>query len=392
SDETSLTINDKPTINTSTISTPSAGSTLSSVTISVNANGSNITSQVWKKDGNNIDPNSLTFQAGQTYSLTYEVTNGCGTSSKNYTVTIPSGGTSSYHIRCISGNYGNNGGTVIELNEDSGCYYTTSTTPLFYSDWRLEDSDNHVVPLRTEFSFFVWGNENQLYNNNNGNTLTSIQPLQHCGWDRTISPKYSPNCTTPSDYNGPYYTLYIYQKNGDWYASENCGGCAGIPHHVKSTANVNGDTRQLHVVNSNCYSVNETSNLHNGRWHLEDCIGNTLPMIAEFNFTTQNNQPYNNNPVEGQYVYDGLFANCWNYNDQNIHDHCILYIYKRDGVWYASEDESKCQAAGGSTLSITPNTAQKVACEDITFLASESSNSLEWYYGSTKLSDGNGIT
>ena len=83
SDETSLTINDKPTINTSTISTPSAGSTLSSVTISVDANGSNITSQVWKKDGNNIDPNSLTFQAGQTYNLTYEVTNGCGTSSKD---------------------------------------------------------------------------------------------------------------------------------------------------------------------------------------------------------------------------------------------------------------------------------------------------------------------
>ena len=267
SDETSLTINDKPTINTSTISTPSAGSTLSSVTISVDANGSNITSQVWKKDGNNIDPNSLTFQAGQTYNLTYEVTNGCGTSSKNYTVTIPSGGSSSYHIRCTSGNYGNNGGTVIELNENSGCYYTTSTTPLLYSNWQFEDSGNNVIPLRTEFSFFVWGNENQLYNNNNGNTLTSIQPLQHCGWDRTNS--YTSNCAS---YSGPYYTLYIYQKNGEWYASETCNG--------------------------------------------------TVP----------------------------------------------------------------------STLSITPNTAQKVACDDITFLASESSNSLEWYYGSTKLSDGNGIT
>ncbi|MBQ6560807.1 MAG: hypothetical protein IJL84_00500, partial [Paludibacteraceae bacterium] len=346
----------------------------------------------WKLcDGSNLPSNTN----AQTYSVKYELTSGGTAESDCRDIEVSANGgsgTSSYHIRCTSGNYGNNGGTVIELNENSGCYYTTSTTPLFYSDWRLEDSDNHVLPLRTEFSFFVWGNENQLYNNNNGNTLTSIQPLQHCGWDRTNPPTYSPNCTTPSNYNGPYYTLYIYQKNGEWYASENCGGCAGVPHHVKSTANVNGDTRQLHVVNSNCYSVNETSNLHNGRWHLEDCMGDTLPMIAEFNFTTQNNQPYNNNPVEGQYVYDGLFANCWNYNDQNIHDHCILYIYKRDGVWYASEDESKCQAAGGSTLSITPNTAQKVACDDITFLASESSNSLEWYYGSTKLSDGNGIT
>ena len=258
-----------PTINTTSLSiTP--GMNLSEVQMDVDLHGCTKVSHHWKVDGIDIDANdNYVFQANHSYSIYYEITSTCGTSSKTYELTTSNGGsgTSSYHIRCTSGNYGNNGGTVIELNENSGCYYTTSTTPLLYSNWQFEDSGNNVIPLRTEFSFFVWGNENQLYNNNNGNTLTSIQPLQHCGWDRTNS--YTSNCAS---YSGPYYTLYIYQKNGEWYASETCNG--------------------------------------------------TVP----------------------------------------------------------------------STLSITPNTAQKVACEDITFLASESSNSLEWYYGSTKLSNGNGIT
>ncbi|MBP5704651.1 MAG: hypothetical protein J6X12_08160, partial [Paludibacteraceae bacterium] len=299
----------------------------------------------------------------------------------------PTGGnpTSVLHIRFTSGDY-NNRVVELEWDENSGCYFTNDTKYLLYSNWRLEDACNKVIPLRTEFVFNVWGNDGQRYNNNNGNTSENLQPLQHCGWDRTDS--YTNNCTS---YDGLYFTLYVYKKNGDWYASECCGGCVGDPHHVKSTANVNGDTRQLQVVNPACYSVNETSNLHNGHWHLEDQYNNTLPLIAEFNFTTQNDQPYNNNPVEGQYVYDGLYANCWNYNDQNITDHCILYVYKRDGMWYASEDLAKCQAAADAILSITPSTTQKVCCDDITFLANQSSNSIEWYYGSTKLSNGDGI-
>ncbi|MEE1063086.1 MAG: hypothetical protein UH071_05410, partial [Paludibacteraceae bacterium] len=350
SDQRTLTINDKPTINTSTISTPSAGSTLASVSILVSENGSTVTNRVWKRDGNTVDANNLIFQAGQTYNLTYEVTNGCGTSSQNYSVTIPSNGgqsptintstlsvspgmklseiqidvdlhgctevshrwrvdgnyenddyvfianhtytlyyeitsscgtssrtynnvitgsgsgsgSSSYHIRCTSGEYGNNGGTIIDLNETSDCYYTELTTPLLYSDWQLEDANNNVISTTTEFSFNIWNNQNQLYSNS---SAVSHSPLQHCGWDRTNS--YTSNCTS---YSGPYFTLFIYQKNGVWYASETCDG--------------------------------------------------VIPVI----------------------------------------------------------------------LSITPNTAQKVDCDNITFLASESSSSIEWYYGTTLLSNGDGIT
>ncbi|MBS7362559.1 MAG: hypothetical protein KIH03_01975, partial [Paludibacteraceae bacterium] len=349
SDVESLTINDKPTINTNSIQNVSAGTTLSQITISVNDNGNAITGHQWKVNGANQNDNYV-LQAGQTYSLTYEVTNGCGTSSKDYSVTIQSNGgqaptinttslsitpgmnlsevqmdvdlhgctkvshhwkvdgididandnyvfqanhsysiyyeitstcgtssktyevttsnggsgTSSYHIRCTSGSYY---GQTIPLSENSGCYYTTSTKPMFYSEWHLEDSGNNTIPLKSEFTFDVWGHSGHVYGVEVPCEPGKFQPLQHCGWDRTNS--YTSNCAS---YSGPYYTLYIYQKNGEWYASETCNG--------------------------------------------------TVP----------------------------------------------------------------------STLSITPNTAQKVACDDITFLASESSNSLEWYYGSTKLSNGSGIT
>ena len=149
----------KPTINTNSIQNVSAGTTLSQITISVNDNGNAITGHPWKVNGANQNDNYV-LQAGQTYNLTYEVTNGCGTSSKNYEVTIPSGGSSSYHIKCTSGSYY---GQTIPLSENSGCYYTTSTTPMFYSEWHLEDSGNNTIPLKSEFTFDVWGHSGHVY-------------------------------------------------------------------------------------------------------------------------------------------------------------------------------------------------------------------------------------
>ncbi len=291
----------------------------------------------WKLcDGSNLPSNTN----AQTYRVKYVLTSGGTAESDCRDIEVSAGGGDSnttFHIRCISSGYSD----VIELNEGpNGCYYTESTTPLFYSHWRLEDADDNIVPLNHEFAFDLWGNTGQRYDKDHQCTTSDLYPLQHCGWDRTNS--YSGNC---SSYSGPYFTLYLYQKNGAWYASECCDGCAGLPHHVRSEADVNGRTRNLQVVNSGCYSVNETSNLHNGDWHLEDVYNNTLPLVAEFNFTTTGGQQYNNNPVSG-YIYDELFADCWNYNDQTITEHCTLYIYNREGVWYASEDESKCQAAG----------------------------------------------
>ncbi len=335
----------------------------------------------WKLcDGSNLPSNTN----AQTYSVKYVLTSGGTAESDCRDIEVSAGGSSEsiYYLVAsmqVSGveDLGNGKyGSLLTYDLNTGSYSTQITDHAKNVNWHVEDGHGNVLPLTAEFQFYIWGNQNEPYNNTPVSTNT-FRPLSHDNWGNNM--------------NDSHYTFYLYQKNGEWYASENNPGCQGVPHHVRSEANVNGNKRQLHVVNSNCYSVNETSNLHNGDWHLEDCMGNTLPMIAEFNFTTQHNQPYNNTPVSG-YIYNELFADCWNYIDQNIHDHCTLYIYKRNGVWYASEDESKCQAAGGSTLSITPNTAQKVACDDITFLASESSNSLEWYYGSTKLSDGNGIT
>ncbi|MBR5210452.1 MAG: hypothetical protein IKV67_11455, partial [Paludibacteraceae bacterium] len=359
SDQRTLTINDKPTINTSTISTPSAGSTLASVSILVSENGSTVTNRVWKRDGNTVDANSLTFQAGQTYNLTYEVTNGCGTSSQNYSVTIPSNGGQAPTINTTSLSI-TPGMNLSEVHIDVDLHGCTEVNHHWKVDGiDIDQYDNYVFQANHTYSIYY--------------EITS-------------------SCGTSSK------TFNILTGSG--------GGSAGAPHHVISkSGDQNGQKRSLTSVNSSCYSSDQTDVLFTGDWRLEDEQNNKIALTAEFEFGVWGSSSllYGNsyaNGREGDYIYPAL-QNCgWNHPSHDPSNYCssysgttyTLYIYKRDGVWYASEDESKCQAAGGSTLSITPNTAQKVACDDITFLASESSNSLEWYYGTTLLSNGDGIT